>query len=1011
MDLSAGVSQPIDLSAGVVNSTPPQVDLSAGLVGSSRIDLSAGLVGQPSPQVPTGEIKSWTPSVWDRIKNVVLQGIPNYSSRTPSDPNYGQAQLLSPAEAMTPSEQQRHPILTGAGEVAGGLTSPTSVALIGGTAGLGEIPGAAAMIPRLLSAGFGASSIYQAAQTYPEIKASIQRGDLPETERLLTHAVLDLGMGALAGRHAATGGGAVSNEVKESPMETRPIEPTSPVGELLHEEAPGVRVVDSASAKDHLESQDTIHPDSASVRTSDVAPLRTARIVSDDHVPVVSQSEVLAHAVQAMVDNSRELGKLGIDPSKINSPADAEAMLQQAADHIKTNLDPRASAVISFDEQKALASDLGMTVEDLLSRKSGQAFNAEQAIAARALLNDSGVNVVKAAQAAVADKSTMPDLTRSLAQHQSILDAVKGISAEAGRSLGSFRLEDLPTSRIADALSKLDPDAQGKAAELLAKIDPSNPRQLNDFIEKITPSSTADKVFEYYRNALLSGPATVLKKGASETTMLALEATKKLVAGGLSKVKGGDDQRFASESYWFAKGAIDAMSHAKEVLTGEFNLEDAPGFEKTNQQAIKGVIGDVVRFPSTVLGRQTNLMYVLNYMGELNSQAARQAIKEGLTGPELAARQEYLVQHPTSEMSEGAHDTALHNTFQSELGKFGQKIQSAMRSEPTGALKYLVPFFKTPINLAKESAYYSPYGLFKGTLTGDLDMQARGLVGSSIAAGIAYLAANGLITGGGPVDYKKRETLESTGWQPYSVKIGDRYVSYRRLEPLGLAMSLVADAVHGMKAGDPEVVSQSKVDTAINHIVRSLQDVAFVPTLANLSEAITNPGARAQNFIARQVAGFVPAIVKDVAQTADPTVRRPTGITQTIESRIPGLTNRVPAVVDVAGRPVQRPASAVGGGNPFPVTTANNDPVLKELARLGVSTTGAPASIKRKGRVTPLTDTQRQKLSEQEGQELYARLSRIISGRGWGSLSDDRKREQITKFRRQIEESRLSSAR
>jgi hypothetical protein len=996
MDLSAGIqNQPIDLSAGV---NTPKIDLSAGVVSAPKVDLSAGIVGPTAPA--TGSISAYEPTVWDRIKSVVLSGIPHYSSRTPSDPNYGQMQLLSPAEALTPSEQRHHPIVTGIGEVAGGLTSPESVALIGGTAGLGELPGAAALLPRLMSAGFGAQSIHQAAKTYPGIRAAISRGDYSETERLLTHAVLDLGMGALAARHAATGG--VTGK-SETPVETHPIESTSPVGELLHEQAPGVRVVDSSAAKDHLVSEDS----SASVKTSpDLAHLRTAHIVADSHIPVVAQSEVLAQAVQNMVNNSAELGKLGIDPAKINSPADAEAMLQQAAEHIKTNLDPRASAVISFDEQKQLASELGMTVEDLLSRKSGQAFNAEQAISARALLNDSGIGVVRAAQAAVADRTTMPEMTRALAQHQSILDAVKGMSAEAGRSLGSFNIQDLPASRIADAMSKLSPEAQGKAAQLLAKIDPSNARQLNDFVEQITPNSTADKIFEFYRNSLLSGPATVIKKGASEVTMLALEATKKLAAAGISKLRGGDDQRYASESYWFAKGAMDGLSHAKAVLTGEFNLEDAPGFEKSGQQAIKGLAGDIVRFPSTVLSRQTNLMYVLNYFGELNAQAARLALKEGLTGPELAARQEYLVQHPTAKMADAAHDTGLHNTFQKDLGKFGKKIQGAIKAEPTGALKYLVPFFRTPINLAKESAYYSPYGLFKGTLQGDLDMQARGLVGSSLAAGIAYLAANGLVTGGGPVDFKKRETLESTGWQPYSVKIGDRYISFRRLEPVGLAMALVADAVHGMKSGDPEVVAQSKIDTATNHIARSLQDVAFVPTLANLSEAITNPESRAQNFISRQVAGFVPSLVKDVAQASDRTVRKPTGIAQTIESRIPGLTNRVPAVVDVAGQTVKRPASAVGGANPFPISKAKNDPVLKELARLGVSTSQAPPSVKRHGQTIPLTENQRQKLTEQEGQELHKVLSKIVSKKGWQSLRDDQRRNQITKFRRQIETGR-----
>jgi hypothetical protein len=226
------------------------------------------------------------------------------------------------------------------------------------------------------------------------------------------------------------------------------------------------------------------------------------------------------------------------------------------------------------------------------------------------------------------------------------------------------------------------------------------------------------------------------------------------------------------------------------------------------------------------------------------------------------------------------------------------------------------------------------------------------------------------------------------------------------MEPVGLVFSLVADAVHGMNVGDSDEVTKSKADNAVNHIARSLQDVAFVPTLASLSEAITNPGARVQNFISRQVAGFVPALLKDVAQTTDRTVRKPNGIMETIESRIPGLTNRVPAVVDVAGKPVQRPASAVGGANPFPVSKANNDPVLKELARLGISTSQAPASFKRRGQTIPLTENQRQKLSEQEGQDLHSRLSRIVSGKGRQSLSDDAKRKQITKLRRQVEESR-----
>lgn len=1132
-DLSAGLSNPappIDLTAGLVsdNSATPRastVDLGAGLSSapSARVDLSAGLdAGTPTQAQPNAGTLNWPdrvliapyhPSVWSRIRDVFTSGNPNYSNCTASNPKFGSMQLLAPEAAMSPSEQERHPILTGVGEFAGGMTTPSSVALIAGTGGLGELPGAAALLPRLISAGFSAQSVYQAAQQYPEIKAAIARGNTSEAERLLTHAVLNLGMAALGARHAATGKPAISGRTPEaeapaSQIETRLTEPHSPVNEFLHEPAPDVRIVDSATAKDHLSSleeaawrnmkfdaesqrlaraelgqnasdkefiaraqqikekliagngskaepQPTLKPgelapglsvreypwmgktewlatdkqgrviteghasqagaiDAANrlsgsvTNPPNIAPLRapTAQVVSDNHVPVVSRNEVLAQAVQNMVNNAGELQKLGIDPSKITSPADVQAMLEQAADHIKTNLDPRASATLTFDIQKQLASELGMSVEDLLSRKSGQSFNAEQAIAARALLNDSGLNVVKAAQRASTDPSARSDMTTALAQHQSILDSVRGMTAEAGRALGSFNVQDLPASRIANAMAKLPEDAQAKAAELLAKIDPNNPRQLNDFVEKITPSSTADKIFEFYRNSLLSGPATIVKKATSEIGMMALEMTKKVVAAGLSKITGSDDQRFASESYWFGKGAIDALQHAKAVLTSEFDLADAPGFENSGQQAIKGIAGSIIRFPSEILKRQTNLMYVLNYFGELNSQAARKAISEGLNGTELAARQEYLVHHPTEDMTDAADDVAKHNTFQRDLGKFAKKGQSFIQSDPTGVMRYLVPFFKTPINIAKEAGHYSPYGFFKGLAQGDLDMQSRGIVGSSIAAGIAYLALNNLVSGGGPIDSKKRQTLESTGWQPYSVRIGDRWISYRRAEPLGLSFALVADAVHGMKLGDSAEVTNSKVDTALSHIARSLQDVAFVPTLASLSEAITNPDGRAKNFIARQVASFIPAGVKDIAQAADPTVRKANGIAQTVESRIPGLTSKVPAVIDVAGRPVQRPASAVGGANPFPITKASSDPILRELGRLGVATSQPPASIKWRGKQTQLLDSERQRLQEQEGSEFYARLSRIVPTSSWQRLPDDAKRKRVTEIRREIEQSR-----
>jgi len=111
--------------------------------------------------------------------------------------------LFAPEELMTESEQRRHPILTGAGEFAGGFTSPEGLALLGLTAGAGEVagPGAQAM-KRLLAAGFSGSMIFNAAQKVPAISQAIRTGDSYNAQRFLTQVALESATAGLAARGA-----------------------------------------------------------------------------------------------------------------------------------------------------------------------------------------------------------------------------------------------------------------------------------------------------------------------------------------------------------------------------------------------------------------------------------------------------------------------------------------------------------------------------------------------------------------------------------------------------------------------------------------------------------------------------------------------------------------------------------------------------------------------------------------------------------------------------------------
>src|SRR6202042_332652 len=89
-------------------------------------------------------------------------------------------------------------------------------------------------------------------------------------------------------------------------------------------------------------------------------------------------------------------------------------------------------------------------------------------------------------------------------------------------------------------------------------------------------------------------------------------------------------------------------------------------------------------------------------------------------------------------------------------------------------LKFLFPFYKTPVNLFKATiTHATPYELLNGIAKGDTDAWVRGIVGSSIAASLAALALSGNISGGGPINFKQEETKRSTEYGSHPVKIGD----------------------------------------------------------------------------------------------------------------------------------------------------------------------------------------------------------------------------------------------
>ncbi len=122
--------------------------------------------------------------------------------------------LLDVTGFVPPEKRREHPYQTGITQAVTGLGSPENVALMAGTAGLGELP---ALARAGISAYFAAQMVQGAYDQIPGIEDARKRGDWPEVKRLATLAGVNVLMGAAAGAHGIKEAG-LGPEVAPSPF-------------------------------------------------------------------------------------------------------------------------------------------------------------------------------------------------------------------------------------------------------------------------------------------------------------------------------------------------------------------------------------------------------------------------------------------------------------------------------------------------------------------------------------------------------------------------------------------------------------------------------------------------------------------------------------------------------------------------------------------------------------------------------------------------------------------------
>ena len=314
----------------------------------------------------------------------------------------------------------------------------------------------------------------------------------------------------------------------------------------------------------------------------------------------------------------------------------------------------------------------------------------------------------------------------------------------------------------------------------------------------------------------------------------------------------------------------------------------------------------------------------------------------------------------------------------------------------------MVPFVRTPTNILKYAAERSPAApLLKewradfvaGGARRDLAI-ARATMGTGLGVTVADLTAKGLITGGGPSDDNARRALVADGWQPYSIKIDDRYFSYQRLDPLASTLGIAADYVDKQSAmTDRQRDEKAGILTA--SIINNLASKTWLSGLSDLVQALDDPQRYGPGYIRRVVAGVAtPAASAQLARTIDPTQRETSTVADAIQARVPGLSQRLMPKLDVWGEPIVKDGG-VGPDIVSPVYQSTRDHKLvnEEALRLGLKVTVPSRDVAGKR----LSDEQYHAYREQAGQLTANDFAAYLLANRWAS--DDDKRRAFDKIK------------
>ena len=458
----------------------------------------------------------------------------------------------------------------------------------------------------------------------------------------------------------------------------------------------------------------------------------------------------------------------------------------------------------------------------------------------------------------------------------------------------------------------------------------------------------------YYTN-LLSNPTTFERNAIGN----AIEVIMESGARGLRGVAEANPGQAVAQFNSVGEGVRHAWQQAgKAWAAGRPQLFAAENelIEMAAQGDVSGIKGVLKTIPR-LMAATDDFFTTLGFHMSAQDRVYREAFKRvGDTNPaavksEAAKLWGNLPQDIMDDSIKDARRGVFRDIPESEVHKmFLDSFTGLKEKLPFG--RFIVPFVKTPINLAKRGIEYTPlnmmYGfgqmLSTGNKAGQMNVY-RGLMGTSLMGWFGHMAYNGKISGdGGHLSPGERSAKMAAGWQPSAMKFGDKWMSYRNFGPITTLMTIAGNV--GERAKDTGVLSMETYfgpdANVITDTIKGVVDSTFLPTLVEYGTALAYPeryGEKGiQNLLRTLRSQVIPSGLPSLMRALDPTIRERATIGEQITAPLSTLIGGKPRL-GLFGEELSRTGAFSDNFpdiflNPARATKVAEDPLILEVARL-----------------------------------------------------------------------------